>query len=147
MPSLVWWPRSCFFFLWIDQSNLQATIRNGSGSVLLFNSRTPRDVLEWLRDIGNSLNDLSSGITFVETLGLVPRLTAMWDAERKCWADDTPKTREAMDKRHKDQLCPAKSSIGSCCSKACASAAALLLLLGGYLTMSQAQARADDSKA
>lgn len=41
---------------------------------MLFNVRTPRDVLEWLRDIGNSLNDLSSGITWVETLGVRQKL-------------------------------------------------------------------------
>ena len=71
--------------------------------MLLFSTRTPVDVLEWLRDLGNSLNDLPSGITFVETLGLVPKFTSMWDAERRSWPEGTAKTREAMDKLHKDQ--------------------------------------------
>ena len=62
---------------------LAATLANGTGPVVLFNVRTPRDVLEWLRDIGNSLNDLSSGITYVETLGLVHRFTSMWENFRK----------------------------------------------------------------
>ena len=69
--------------------------------MVLFNVRTPRDVLEWLRDIGNSLNDLSSGITYVETLGLVPRFTSMWENFRKNLPENQ-RTRVQMDELHKD---------------------------------------------
>ena len=56
-----------------------ATINGKTPPVLLFNPKTPKFVLEWLRDTGNDFHDLSSAITFIETFGLVKRAKEMWD--------------------------------------------------------------------
>ena len=50
-----------------------ATIAARTPRMMLLKPETPRDVLEYLRDLGNSLNDLASAITWVETFGELPR--------------------------------------------------------------------------
>ena len=82
---------------------LRATLAGGTGPVVLFNPRTPKVVLEWLRDIGNSLNDLSSSVTYIETFGLVPRVSQKWDDHRKATLPEKERSAAAIDKKHADR--------------------------------------------
>ena len=49
----------------------------------LFSPDTPRDVQEYLRDVGNSLNDFAVAITWLETLSLMPTCFKLFEAEKQ----------------------------------------------------------------
>ena len=63
--------------------SVMSTIQGGSPKMLLFKIDTPADVQEYLRDIGNALNDFSVSSTWVESLSLVPTVTTLFEAEKK----------------------------------------------------------------
>ena len=60
-----------------------STINGGSPNMVLFKQDTPDDVQEYLRDIGNSLNDFSVSSTWIESLTLIPTVTLLFEAEKK----------------------------------------------------------------
>ena len=59
-----------------------ATIEGQSPKIVLFRTDTPRDVQEYLRDIGNSLNDLAVSVTWLESLAMVPTFNSIFEAEK-----------------------------------------------------------------
>ena len=63
--------------------SVMSTIQGGSPKMVLFKLDTPADVQEYLRDIGNALNDFSVSSTWVESLSLVPTVTTLFEAEKK----------------------------------------------------------------
>ena len=68
-----------------DPSNpqLAASMTKGSPRLTLFKIDTPLDVQEYLRDIGNSLNDFSVASTWLEAMDLVPVVNTLFEAEKK----------------------------------------------------------------
>ena len=64
-------------------SSVQATISAGTPRIVLFKLDMPLDVQDYLRDIGNSLNDFSVASTFIESMTLVPTVTTLFEAEKK----------------------------------------------------------------
>ena len=90
---------------------LKATLAGGTGPVVLFNPRTPKDVLEWLRDVGNSLNDLSSSVTYIETFSLVPRVSQKWDDHRKATLPEKERSATAIDTKHADRPATQQSEL------------------------------------
>ena len=57
--------------------NVQMSIRNGIPGATLLHPRTPRDVLEWLRDWHNSFHS-GSAISFIEILDKIIEVKAEW---------------------------------------------------------------------
>ena len=60
-----------------------ATIAALSPTIHMFSPETPRDVQEYLRDIGNSLNDFAVSVTWLETLCLMPTVLKLFESEKE----------------------------------------------------------------
>ena len=52
-------------------------------NVVIFNSKTPMDVLEYLKDLANLLNGTGSKTSFIERLRLVPTIESKWLEEKQ----------------------------------------------------------------
>lgn len=68
-----------------SESNPQVltSMRAGLPNVTLLDSRTPPDVLSWLKDGANLFNELASGIDFLERYKATTAIAAAWVEERQ----------------------------------------------------------------
>ena len=65
-----------------SNAQISATMAAPSPKIILFKQDTPRCVQEYLRDMGNSLNDFAVASTWFETMQLVHIVNTLFEAEK-----------------------------------------------------------------